>query len=85
MNENSKDEDQENEPPFAASPDTHATDCHKIKEYADYKRNGFYWVKTKCMPKPERVYCDFKDNFPNFYVYKGWHADKIEELDGANS
>jgi hypothetical protein len=37
------------------------------------------------MPKPERVYCDFKDNFPNFYVYKGWHADKIEELAGANT
>jgi hypothetical protein len=37
------------------------------------------------MPKPERVYCDMDDNYPNFYLYKGWHNDKQQILDGANS
>jgi len=85
MKNNGEEEDEDSEPPFAASADTHATDCEKIKEFASYKRNGFYWVKTKCMPKPERVFCDFLDNESNFYVYKGWKADKIEVLEGGNT
>ena len=53
-----------------------ALNCQKVKEFADYKRNGYYWIKNKCMPKPERVYCDMESNFPNFYLYKGWRRDK---------
>ena len=37
------------------------------------------------MPKPERVYCDMEDNYPNFYLYDGWHRDKETEMIGANS
>jgi len=28
------------------------------------------------MPKPERVYCDFENNFPNFYLYNGIPKEK---------
>ena len=37
------------------------------------------------MPEPRRVYADFKDNYPNFYVYYGNPADKTQELKGANT
>jgi len=70
---------------YAGTPEKAALNCQKIKEYADYKRNGYYWVQTKCMPKPERVYCDMEDNYPNFYHYDGWHRDKQNELVDANS
>ena len=47
------------------------------------KRNGFYWVKTKCMPEAARVYCDFDNNLPNFYLYKGFPKEKKSVMEGA--
>jgi hypothetical protein len=35
----------------AGSKKNTAKDCRSIKEKYAYKRNGFYWVKTKCMPE----------------------------------
>lgn len=37
------------------------------------------------MPKPERVYCDMEDNYPNFYLYDGWHRDKETVMTDANT
>ena len=37
------------------------------------------------MPKPERVYCDMEDNYPNFYLYDGWHREKEIEMLDANT
>lgn len=35
------------------------------------KEPGYFWIKTDCMPKALRVFCDFLDNYPNFYAYVG--------------
>ena len=36
-----------------------AKDCASIIIAYPSKRNGFYWIKNECTPKPIRVYCDF--------------------------
>jgi len=50
VEKNEKSEGGEVEESFAGSPQTAATNCAKVKEFADYKRNGYYWIKNKCMP-----------------------------------
>lgn len=37
------------------------------------------------MPEPARVYCDFENNFPNFYLFKGFSKDKKQVLEGTDS
>ena len=44
------------------------------------RKNGFFWIKTKCMPEPTRVYCDFDDGEGNFYLYQGNMADKVSSI-----
>jgi hypothetical protein len=63
---------------YASSKDKAAKDCQEIKKRFPFKRNGFYWVNTKCMPDALRVYCDFTDNDGNFYAYIGFPADKVK-------
>ena len=43
-----------------------ATSCSHIITAYPSKRNGFYWIKNLCTPKPIRVYCDF-----DYYDKKG--------------
>lgn len=37
------------------------------------------------MPEPARVYCDFENNFPNFYLFKGFAKDKKQVLEGTDT
>jgi hypothetical protein len=41
-----------------------ANDCAHIIKAFPSKRSGMYWIKNECMPKAQRVYCDF-DSFEN--------------------
>jgi hypothetical protein len=50
-----------------------AIDCYHIIKAYPSKRSGFYWIKTDCMPKSLKVYCDF-DSYNNkagldFYIF----------------
>lgn len=38
-----------------------------------------------CMPEPARVYCDFDNNFPNFYLYTGYVREKKTPLEGTDT
>jgi len=49
----------DDKPGYASSPKSPASSCGHIREHEPLKRNGYYWVKIKCMPEPERVFCDF--------------------------
>jgi hypothetical protein len=35
--------------------------CEEIKMLYDYKKSGFYWIKSECNKKPLRIFCDFHD------------------------
>lgn len=70
-------------PQYASSPKNPASSCAHIRNHEPLKRNGYYWIKMKCMPEPARVYCDFDTNFPNFYLYKGHPRDKKVALDNT--
>jgi len=70
---------------YADSSANPAFDCSKIRAAAPYKKNGFYWLKTKCMPKALRVYCDFDKNNPNFYAYHGFTREKKAVLDNIKN
>ena len=74
--------------PIASAPgssiDHPAKSCAYIREKMSYKSNGFFWIKTLCMNKPMRVFCDF-DNFNNnFYVYIGLAPEKVLSLYRTN-
>jgi hypothetical protein len=62
---------------YAATPKNAASGCALIRKRFPFKKNGYYWIKAKCMPEPLRVYCDFTDYNPNFYVLIGFHANKV--------
>jgi len=32
--------------------------CYDIKNLYNYKRSGWYWIKTACMPVARRMFCD---------------------------
>ena len=55
--------------------------CVYIKKNNPDRLNGYFWVKTKCMPGPARVYCDFDEADGNFYQYVGNLADKPNGID----
>lgn len=48
-----------------------ATSCQKIAMVYGERPNGFYWIKSKCMKMPKKVYCDFETFHGNFYYYMG--------------
>ena len=37
------------------------------------------------MPEPARVYCDFENNYPNFYLYTGYVREKKQHLENTDS
>ena len=61
---------------YSASANNPASSCKKIRDKTKQKRSGYYWVKRKCMPYAYRVYCDYDNYNPNFYLYFGNYADK---------
>ena len=75
----------EKEETYGNSPKKPAVSCFKIREKQPLKKNGYFWVKMPCMPESARVYCDFEDNFPNFYLYKGYPRNLKKELEDADS
>ena len=62
---------------YACSPETSALSCHYIKKKTPLRQNGYFWIKTKCMPQAERVYCDYATASGNFYIYVGNLRDKV--------
>ena len=62
---------------YACSPETSALNCHYIKKKTPLRLNGYFWIKTKCMPSAERVYCDFTTGDGNFYIYYGNLRGKV--------
>ena len=61
---------------YACAPETSASSCSNIKRKKQLRKNGFFWIKTKCMPEAARVFCDFENGDSNFYQYVGNFADK---------
>ena len=43
----------------------------EIKKKYSEKRNGFYFLKNKCMKNALRVYCDFNSENKVLYYYNG--------------
>lgn len=35
-----------------------AKSCHEIKKKFAYKRSGWYWIRSPCMPVARRMFCD---------------------------
>ena len=68
---NGSDEEGKSTPVTGSSKDLPGSGCQNILNKFPYKENGYFWIKTGCMSKAHRVYCDFTHNLPNFYVYKG--------------
>ena len=54
---------------YSCSKDTSSLGCYYIKKKYPMRQNGFFWIKTKCMPEPARVFCDFTNGEGNFYLY----------------
>lgn len=52
---------------YACSAETSALACTYVKKKNPNRMNGFFWIKTKCMPEPARVFCDFEEADSNFY------------------
>jgi len=52
---------------YACSPETAALACVYVKKKNPARLNGFFWIKTKCMPAAARVFCDFEEADSNFY------------------
>jgi len=76
---------EDEKPSYANSNKNPASSCEAIRAAENMKRKGYYWIKMKCMPEPERVFCDMDQNFPNFYLFKGYPAEKKQEFEGADS
>jgi hypothetical protein len=47
--------------------ETAALACTYVKKKNPARLNGFFWIKTKCMPAAARVFCDFEEADSNFY------------------
>jgi hypothetical protein len=62
---------------YGCSQETAALNCFRIQKKNPLRQNGYFWVKTKCMPEPTRVLCDFKTGDTNLYHYVGNKKDKV--------
>jgi len=40
-----------------------------IKKKAEYKKSGYFWVKTVCSKNPIRVYCNFETPYKQAYAF----------------
>lgn len=75
----------DDKPGYSSSPKNPASNCESIRQHEPLKRNGYYWVKMPCMPEPARVYCDFDNNYPNFYLYKGYPYEKKQIMENTDN
>lgn len=53
--------------------------CTSIITLYPFKKSGFYWIKSLCMPVAQRLFCDFEDKFniKSYFFLGKTEPDKI--------
>ena len=54
--------------------------CQAIKEKNRAKRNGYYYIKTPCMPTPIKIYCDFSHDIDIHLIDRTKPISSIEDI-----